>query len=157
MTNIEQIQAALKQLTDENGKKDAERYDAIEFALTEIATAMTDLVAVAQTLKAEEPEEDDSDEERVRAEMFANTIAEAIRSVRIEAPNIEVKAPSVTVTPTFNVPSPVIKNEITTPPVTVTPTPVQIVNAVSPIGAEWEFEITHNGMNSSNIKARKVK
>jgi hypothetical protein len=157
MTNIEQIQAALKQLTDENDKKNDERHDAIEFALTVIATAITDLVAVAQTLKAEEPEKDDGSKEKARAETFANTIAEAIRGVRIEAPNIEVKAPSVTVTPTFNVPSPVIKNEINPPPVTVTPTPVQIVNAVSPVGTEWEFEITHNGMNSSNIKARKVK
>jgi hypothetical protein len=157
MTNIEQIQAALKQLTDEDGKKTAERSDAIESALTEIASTLVDLVAIAEAFKTEEPEQDDGNKERARAEAFANTIAEAIRSVRIEAPNIEVKAPSVTVTPTFNVESPVINNEIKTPSVTVTPAPVQIVNDVSPIGTEWDFEITHYGMNSSHIKARKVK
>jgi hypothetical protein len=119
MTTLELIGKQLKALEQAQQSDASKKLEAFEGLLAEISTALSDLVAVAEGKK---PEPVDDSGVIAAIESLAESLAEAMRGMRIEAPKVELAAPVVHVAApevVVNVPAAQIKNDITVPPAQV--------------------------------------
>lgn len=154
MNGIEQLVESAKRIEADAAQRSAEESQAFRGMLSEIGTALTDIVSLME--KANQLEEQEAADERKEdeAQAMATALRDAMREVRIEVQAAKLPAPVVNVqAPNVSVAAPVVNY---TPPAINLPAPTVTVTERSLKGAEWQFDIEHHGPGRTTINAKRI-
>lgn len=120
----------LKTIQSSHAKDAERRQTAFETTLSEISTALSDLVSAVESKK--------------EGEALGKAIAAALKGFRIEAPDVKVQAPSVTVSPNIMAAPAAVAVHVAPTPVHhhVDPTPVHFNERPAAKGWKIKFEFS---------------
>jgi hypothetical protein len=149
--DLEAIQAAMKRLTESSSKSAEARDRALTVAMQGVQAALTELVALAES----EPEEASTD-----FGPLVDRIVGAIRDLKLQAPDMELRPQISVAAPTVNV-SPKLDVTVAAGPnhnhISVQPAAAE-VHVLPPAGpATWTVDINYGrgGLPSSMTITRK--